>query len=258
LCISPYVKSIPYIIKIKGEEMKYVANLFLGAMFLLLGSTAFSQEMPNACLDGSGPHWQSLWQKDFVPVNGKNNTWTWKEDILLCSGEPIGVMRTKETYTNFELVLQWRHLKSGGNSGVFLWIPGDALQGLEPGKLPKKGIEVQALDHGFREQYKKRSTRPDDWFSTHGDVFAVGESTLDPFSPTSPNGKRSFPSKNLSKGAGEWNHYYVRAINGEIRLWVNGQEVSGGNNASPRSGYLCLESEGSPIEFKNIKIRVLP
>ena len=74
----------------------------------------------------------------------------------------------------------------------------------------------------------------------------------------SPDGQRSFPRKNLSKGFGEWNHYYVRAINGEIRLWVNGEEVSGGNNIEPRSGYLCLESEGAPVEFKGIRIRELP
>ncbi|MGZ8940223.1 MAG: 3-keto-disaccharide hydrolase, partial [Limisphaerales bacterium] len=71
-------------------------------------------------------------------------------------------------------------------------------------------------------------------------------------------GSRSFPRKNLSKGVGEWNHYYVRAINGEVRLWVNGEEVSGGKNARPATGYLCLESEGSPIEFRNLRIREVP
>jgi hypothetical protein len=55
-----------------------------------------------------------------------------------------------------------------------------------------------------------------------------------------------------------WNHYYIRCINGEIRLWVNGEEVSGGSNCQPSMGHLCLESEGSPIEFKNIRIRELP
>lgn len=62
----------------------------------------------------------------------------------------------------------------------------------------------------------------------------------------------------MSKGVGEWNHYYIRAINGEVRLWVNGEEVSGGTNISPASGYLCLESEGSPVEFRNLRVRPLP
>ena len=63
------------------------------------------------------------------------------------------------------------------------------------------------------------------------------------------------PRKNLSRGAGEWNHYYVRGINGEVRLWVNGEEVSGGSGAEPRTGYLCLEAERSPVEFRNIRVR---
>ena len=81
---------------------------------------------------------------------------------------------------------------------------------------------------------------------------------MTPFPPTSPNGQRSFPSKNLSRGVGEWNHYYVRAINGEVRLWVNGEEVSGGTNIRPASGYLCLESEGAPVEFREFRLRELP
>ena len=69
---------------------------------------------------------------------------------------------------------------------------------------------------------------------------------------------RAFPRRNLSKGVGQWNHYYVRCINGEVRLWVNGEEVSGGNACTPSTGFLCLESEGAPIEFKNLRIRELP
>ena len=94
--------------------------------------------------------------------------------------------------------------------------------------------------------------------STNGDIFPVGEAVLEPFSPTSPNGIRSFPSENRSNGFGEWNHYYVLAINGEIRLWVNGAEVSGGTGAVPAEGHLCMEAEGSPIEFRKLRIRELP
>ncbi|MDD8052450.1 MAG: DUF1080 domain-containing protein, partial [Verrucomicrobiota bacterium] len=66
------------------------------------------------------------------------------------------------------------------------------------------------------------------------------------------------PSSERSKGVGEWNHYYMRCINGEVRLWVNGGEVSGGTGANPATGYLCLESEGAPIDFRGLRIRVLP
>ncbi len=216
------------------------------------------ESAPRAFIDATEPGWRPLGQADFTGVNGNPDTWAWQGEILHCTGHPIGVLRSIRMVTNFELVVDWRHLRSAGNSGVFVWVPEKALKDLKPDNLPKYGIEVQALDHGYAEEHEKRTGKKADWFTTNGDIFAVGKSKLKPFPPVSPDGSRSFPRKQLSKGVNEWNHYYVRAINGEIRLWVNGQEVSGGNNADPRTGYLCLESEGSPVEFKDIRIRELP
>jgi len=117
---------------------------------------------------------------------------------------------------------------------------------------------VQVLDLGYKERFERGGKRKADWFTCHGDVFPVGATKMTPFPPLSPNGTRSFPTKNLVLDSDHWNHYYVRAINGEIRLWVNGEEVSGSTDAEPASGYLCLESEGSPVQFKHIRIRELP
>lgn len=236
--------------------------LILGAVVLLMsaggGAADEPQELPKAFIDGSGPGWRALGEADFVPVNGDPDTWTWSDGVVHCTGQPVGVSRSQKPYTNFELVVQWRHLKSGGNSGVFLWAPEEMLKDLPKGKLPRGGIEVQVLDHGYAELYEQRTGKKPDFFTTHGDVFPVGTSKMKPFEPTSPNGQRSFPRKNLSKGMGEWNHYYIRAVNGEVRLWVNGEEVSGGSQCEPPTGYLCLESEGAPVEFRQIRIRELP
>lgn len=215
-------------------------------------------DLPKAWIDGTGPGWRALGEDDFADVNGDPETWQFRDGMIISTGKPIGVMRTRKKVTNFELVVEWRHLRAAGNSGVFAWVPEVALTGLKPDTLPKGGIEVQMLDHGYREQYEKSSGRKGDWFTTNGDIFAVGDSTMNPFPPLSPNGSRSFPRQNRSRGAGEWNHYYVRGINGEIRLWVNGEEVSGGANCQPATGYLCLEAEGSPIEFRNLRLRELP
>ena len=211
-----------------------------------------------ASIDGTGPGWKTLGESDFARVNCDPETWTWKNGVLHCTGTPVGVLRTSKPVTNFELVAEWKHLHSGGNSGIFVWAPEKALNGIKPNSLPRGGIEVQILDHGFKTQYEKSSGQKATWFTTNGDVFAVGTSKMKPFPPISPDGSRSFPTKERSKGVGEWNHYYVRGINGEVRLWVNGEEVSGGNGCDPRSGYLCLESEGAPVEFRNIRIRELP
>jgi hypothetical protein len=219
-----------------------------------------AEALPRACIDGTGPGWVELGEADFTKVNSADDTWSWKEGVLYCTGQPVSVMRTNKQLKNFELVVQWCHRRSAGNSGVFVWTTEDSIQRLtEAGKpgLPH-GIEVQVLDLGYAEHYMKRHKKPADWFTSHGDVFPVGRSKMTPFPPVAPNGKRSFPSKNLSKGVDQWNHYYIRAINGEVRLWVNGEEVSGGTGCEPAIGYLCLESEGLPVEFKNLRIRELP
>lgn len=221
------------------------------------GSKESSSKLTKDQLKGVGPGWKVLSEGDFANVNCKEDTWAWKEGVLYCTGQPVGVLRTKKQYTNFELTLEWCHRKYAGNSGVFVWTPESSLKTLKPGKLPS-GIEVQVLDNGYKERYEKQQKKKATWFTTHGDVFAVGSSKLKPFKPTSPNGRRSFPKKELSKSHNNWNHYFIRCNEGEIRLWVNGEEVSGGSGAQPATGYIALESEGSPIEFKNIRIRELP
>jgi hypothetical protein len=216
------------------------------------------ESLPKACIDGSGSDWSALSERDFLNVNCQPDTWNWNDATAHCTGQPVGVVRSRKSFTNFELVAQWRHLRSGGNSGIFVWTSDEALKDLPPGELPRGGIEVQVLDLGFTEQYEKSSGQKGNWFTTHGDVFPVGTAKMKPFPPTSPSGERSFPKKQLTKASPQWNHYYVRAINGEVRLWVNGEEVSGGADCQPRSGYLCLESEGAPVEFRNLRIRELP
>jgi hypothetical protein len=200
--------------------------------------------------------WRELRFEEFVNANCDADTWAVADGVIRCTGKPVGVLKSKREFTNLELSLEWRHL-ADGNSGVFLWAPPEVFANLARGKLPGGGIEVQVLDHGFKTAYEKGG-RKADWFTTHGDVFPVGSSTMKPFPPISPDGSRSFPSSERSKGSPEWNHYYVRAINGEVRLWVNGHEVSGGRDCRPARGHLCLESEGSPVEFRNLRIRELP
>lgn len=238
-------------------DANLVRALAVALVYLAIGNASTAEEAPRAFLDGNGPGWRALWEEDFENVNCDTETWAWKDGVIYCTGSPVGVIRTKNKVANFELVVQWRHMRSAGNSGVFVWVPEESLKDLGRNKLPH-GIEVQVLDHGYTEKYEKEGGKKADWFTTNGDVFPVGTSDMKPFPPTAPDGKRSFPRKNLSKGIEEWNHYYVRAINGEVRLWVNGEEVSGGTGCTPATGYLALESEGSPIEFKGLRIRELP
>jgi hypothetical protein len=236
-------------------------SVMLISLLLLMGLSYEGDskvKLNKAFIDGSEYGWIALVEDDFSNVNCLPNTFTWKDGTIYCTGKPTGVISSKKSYTNFELVVEWRHMKHAGNSGIFVWASEQSLKKLKDGKgkLPD-GIEVQILDLGYETNWEKKHGKKSDWFTSHGDVFPV-RANLTPFPPVSANGSRSFPSRRLTKGIKEWNHYYVRCINGEVRLWVNGEEVSGGTNCQPRLGYLCLESEGSPVEFKNMRIRVLP
>ncbi len=188
----------------------------------------------------------------WVNANCAPETWGVKDGVITCTGKPTGALRTERQYENFIMEVEWRHLTSGGNSGVFIW--GTPIAA--PGVPFLRGIEVQVLDHGYAEAFEKRTGKKSDGFTTHGDVFPIHGATMIPLGRT--NGKRSFPSEERSKPSPEWNHYRIACNAGSIRLHVNGKEVSGGDDCIYRKGYLALESEGAPVEFRNVRIKELP
>ena len=93
-------------------------------------------------------------------------------------------------------------------------------------------------------------------YTTHGDIFPIHGARMTPINGR--GGQRAFPSENRSKPSPQWNHYRIICNNGDISLAVNGKVVTQGKAASPRKGYICLESEGSPVQFRNLKIKELP
>ena len=163
--------------------------------------------------------------------------------MIISTGVPTGVMRTERQYENFELELEYRHMKTGGNAGLFVW--SDPIT--SPGVPFARSIEVQILDGRNSENA-----------TSHGDVFAIHGATFKPLHPHPGGWMRCLPSERRAKPAGEWNHYRVTCSNGVIRLAVNGKEVSGGSESKPRKGYICLESEGSECHFRNLRIREWP
>ena len=47
-------------------------------------------------------------------------------------------------------------------------------------------------------------------------------------------------------------------VDGVIKLAVNGKFVNGLQKSTQKKGYLCLESEGAEIHFRNLTIMELP
>ncbi len=186
----------------------------------------------------------------WVNVNTAKDTWSVRKDILVCSGLPVGVMRSEKQYENFMLHVEWKHIERGGNSGVFVW--SNAIPG-EKNRLPN-GVEVQMLELDWVKLNTRDGVEPPVAY-VHGELFGVGGvQTV----PDNPRGARSKSVENRCKGRGEWNIYDVVCIDGVVKLSVNGKFVNGLSHSSQKKGYLCLESEGGQIHFRNIKIIELP
>ncbi len=56
---------------------------------------------------------------------------------------------------------------------------------------------------------------------------------------------------------GEWNHYRIISRDGLLEFYVNDVLQMRATAAHPREGYIGLQSEGSPIQFRNVQLHVL-
>jgi len=178
----------------------------------------------------------------WVNVNCAPSTWVAKPDRIWCSGVPTGVLRTEKQYENFVLELEWRHLAAQGNAGLFIWSDPVTARG----QPFTRSIEVQVM-----------SGMEGDGFTSDGDMFPIHGATMKPENGRG-GGSRAFPIEMRARPSGEWNHYRVTCRNGRIELAVNGAVVTRGDECNPRKGYICLESEGTPVEFRNLRIQELP
>jgi hypothetical protein len=187
----------------------------------------------------------------WVDVNTSPATWSVKDGLLVCTGLPIGVMRSEKQYENFILHIEWRHMKEGGNSGVFAWSEGST-----PADRPlPKGMEVQMLELQWPKLNPKADGTPNHPGYVSGELFGANGLTA---IPDNPRGERSMSTEMRCKGVGEWNTYDVVCVDGTIKLAINGKFVNGMRESSVRKGYLCLEAEGSEIHFRNIRLLELP
>ena len=124
----------------------------------------------------------------------------------------------------------------------------------DPAPLPK-GMETQMLELDWVNQHKRPDGSLPPIAYVHGELFGAGGLKA---VPDNPRGERSKSLENRCKGKGQWNVYDVVAVDGTVKLSVNGKFVNGIRQSSVKKGYLCLESEGAEIHFRNIYIMELP
>lgn len=212
-----------------------LSSFLLGCFFAATITGAYAQESVSLFNGKDLSGW--------VFVNTSPRTWQVQDGILVCSGKPIGEIRTERMFQNFEFEIEWRHMVPGGNAGIFVWADDITARGVPF----HRGIEVQVLENAYGNNESH---------TTHGDIFPIHGATMTPINGR--GGSRAFPTENRSKPSPEWNQYRIVCNDGHISLAVNGKVVTQGEEASPRKGYICLESEGGVAHYRNLRIKELP
>lgn len=154
--------------------------------------------------------------------------WSAKDGVISCTGEPTGFIRTEASHKNYTLSFDWRW--SGekiGNSGLLLHA-GETPEG----KAWPVSIEAQ-LESG-----------------NAGDFWSIGSKIEATGKNTGIRWQRIADPK--EKPIGEWNTMIVVCVGDTITVHVNGTLVNQGKNASVTKGAIGFQSEGTPIEFRNI------
>ncbi len=160
-------------------------------------------------------------------------TWSVEDGVLKCTGKPVGYLRTdRDDFEDYVLTLEWRWPGDGGNNGVLVHASTPGALGVWP-----KSIEVQLAA------------------GDAGDFWIIG-TDLDV--PDEAHRKQDRRHINLADGSekplGEWNQMEVTCHAAEVIVKVNGQVVNHATNCSVTKGAICLQSEGTPCEFRNIQL----
>ncbi|RKY09987.1 MAG: DUF1080 domain-containing protein [Planctomycetota bacterium] len=183
--------------------------------------------------------------KDFtgwkLHVDDKNvnvdDVWSVADGVVHCAGKPKGYMRTLAEYSNYKLHVEWRWVAEPTNSGVLLHAGGED-------KVWPRCIEAQL----------KAGNAGDFVLIGHTGVTVGGKKYQDDEKMYVVVAKKH---DSTEKAPGKWNEYDIHCEGDSILLYVNGLLQNGGRKATDTKGWICLQSEGSPIEFRNIYIEPL-
>ena len=211
-----------------------------------LGSTSrcASQRQPQSLFNGRD---LSGWQVD-VPAPDSNvrvrNPFVVRNGMLVSLGEPRGHLVTDSSYSDYRLEIEYRFAATPGNAGVLVHASTPrALYGMFP-----RSIEVQ-MESGNAGDFwciledirvpdmESRRGPPADWGTTEGKARRILNLT-----------------DNSEKPVGEWNTMAIEAVGRSIRVWVNGDLVNDGSDATADHGRIALQSEGSEVEFRKVSL----
>jgi hypothetical protein len=163
-----------------------------------------------------------------------SDVWSIKDGVLRCTGQPAGYLITKQDdFENYVLTVQWRWPEKGGNNGVLVHVTKPNELGVWP-----KSFEVQ-LQSGDA-----------------GELWVIG-TTLQVEHPTTHVEDRRHKNNiaGAEKPLGQWNTMEITCLGDEIKVEVNGYPVNQATKLSQQRGAIALQSEGTPIEFREVSLR---
>jgi len=161
------------------------------------------------------------------------NVWKVTDGEIWCTGNPTGFLRTRQEYSDYKLVLEWRWPEKPGNSGVLLHMSGEE-------KVWPRCMEAQLM-------HKRAGD-----FVGMGCTFNENKAKKGGFISFTPH--MSDPSE---KELGAWNKYEITCKGNTIEATINGQLQNKATGVNISTGYIGLQSEGVPIVFRNIKLTPL-
>ena len=171
----------------------------------------------------------------------------WKVDengVLICKGQPLGYLHTKRSYQDFTLSLEWRWAPGTEptNSGVLLRIAAP------PESFLPKCVEAQ-LQHG----------KAGDLYGFYGANINAEAERLKPMENAKIGKFKAVPRLGgTEKPAGEWNLYEIKVKGDTVELKINGELVNKAHGIDVIAGPIGLQSEGSEIHFRNIRLSGAP
>ena len=187
----------------------------------------------------------SGWSMD-VPLHdtipGAPRPFVVRDGKLVSLGEPRGHLLTKGQYKNYRLEVEYRFSAAPGNCGVLVHaLTPRALYDMFP-----KSIEVQ-MEH---------QNAGDFWVivaDIEVDDMVLRRGPKEKWGITEGTNRRIVNLTDTSeRPLGEWNSMSIECFADEIKVWVNGDLVNHGRNATVREGKIALQPEGSEVEFRKL------
>jgi hypothetical protein len=208
--------------------------LAVASLFALAGCRSAAEGLPP---DGKVILWNGVdftgWHR-FIgdPAVKVDDVWRIRGGTLYCGGQANGYIRTEKEYRNYRLHVEWFWPAQAGNSGILLHAG-------EPDRIWPTCIECQ-LKAG-----------------SAGDFVLMNGAGLVVDGVERRHAAQQFvviPKKSPvgEKPVGQWNSCDIYCNRGSIRCFVNGILQNEGSGATPDAGHICLQSEGTPIQFRNI------